>query len=104
MTRSRAWGLVVASAAASIPLVAIGTSGEAAEHAPGGTLLAALASGPPPAPAWLPKGCRLLEIGPLNTGYTACKAPAGFHAPDGYMLANTAKAPKVHAKSGASGA
>ena len=103
MIRSRTWALVAAWAAAAVPLVAVASQGEAAGRAPDGALLAAQAAAPAPAPAWLPKGCRLIEIGPANSGYKVCKTPSGFRAPDGYMLANTAKAPKVHAKTGASG-
>jgi len=57
--------------------------------------------------AWLPKGCRLVEIGPANAGYTQaqmCTLPKGFHLRRGYMLVRGTVAPSVHSSSGASGA
>jgi len=56
---------------------------------------------------WLPSGCRLVEIGPANAGYTAaqmCALPNGFHLRRGYMLVRGSVAPAVHSTSGASGA
>ncbi len=104
MRRSRIWRLVMATAAASVPLVAASAGGRAAGQAAGGGVEAADAGTAPSAPAWLPKGCELILRGPRNAGYKACPAPEGFRPPNGYMLANTAQAPKVHAKTGASGA
>ncbi len=55
---------------------------------------------------WLPKGCKLVEIGPANAGYTAaqmCTLPKGYHLRRGYMLVRGSVKPSVHTSSGASG-
>jgi hypothetical protein len=55
---------------------------------------------------WLPNGCKLVEIGPANAGYTAaqmCALPKGFHLRRGYMLVRGSIKPTVHTSSGASG-
>lgn len=59
-----------------------------------------------PAPAWLPKGCRLVEVGPASAGYTMnqeCAAPRGFSLPRGYILVRGTASKKVHTTTGASG-
>lgn len=56
--------------------------------------------------AWLPKGCKLVEIGPANVGYTKaqmCPLPKGFRLRHGYMLVRGSLKPAVHTSSGASG-
>jgi len=59
----------------------------------------------PKTAAWLPKGCKLVEIGPASTGYAP--APAcyvkGIAVPNGYMLVRGAVKAPVNAKTGASG-
>ncbi len=55
---------------------------------------------------WLPKGCRLVEIGPANAGYAQaqmCAVPKGFRLRRGYMLVRGSLKPSVHTSSGASG-
>lgn len=56
--------------------------------------------------AWLPTGCRLVEVGPANSGYTMnqeCAAPRGFTLPRGYILVRGTASQKVHTTTGASG-
>jgi hypothetical protein len=54
------------------------------------------------ATSWLPSGCHLVQIAPASTGYAICPTPAGMRLPNGYEFVHRG-APKVHAKTGASG-
>ncbi len=51
---------------------------------------------------WLPTDCHLVQIAPDSSGYAICPTPRGMRIPDGYEFVHRG-APKVHAKSGASG-
>ncbi len=134
MKRSRALTLIAASATASLPLAALAPGLAAAstpavhsvqpastpmrQAAPARHRLASsratahLFAGAKRAAAarvtarWLPKGCKLVEIGPANAGYTAaqmCALPKGYHLRRGYMLVRGSVKPTVHSTSGASG-
>jgi len=59
----------------------------------------------PATAAWLPSGCRLMEVGPASVGYKRAAAcyVKGIAVPNGYMLVRGSASPAVHSKSGASG-
>ena len=143
MKSSRALGLIAASAAASLPLLASVPLGAAAASAPDVTATAGRLASPDGAAQtariasstrhrvvgsakqtrllfagakrqraakvtapWLPRGCKLVEMGPANAGYTAaqmCPLPTGYHLRRGYMLVRGSPKPAVHTTSGASG-
>jgi hypothetical protein len=141
LTGSRTLYLLVASAAASLPLAPAGgvaahpgvlaqtqhTEGnEIATPTPAGTSIHRVASAARGAlkgrvlrvalggskaaqkntAAWLPKGCKLVELGPLTQGINPqqiCTPPRGMRLPRGYVLVRGSIAPKAHTTTGASG-
>ena len=94
MNRSHVLVIVTAALAAAI--------GAGLAEAPGTPASIASTEGSGGSPGWLPKGCRLVEIGPANAGYSNCTPPKGMKLPNGYAFVHNGP-PKVHATTGASG-